>query len=237
MAERDYEVDGRTITVKADGRVLRSPVPDGVSPSMFRHVLAAIDRLYRDSGVIPTPVQVVDSWPGFTKADVKRIMATPELRSALALRGVEWDVRQGLTQLQLSALLSLSDPTDARGTKAKMADLGIPMSRYQAWMRNPIFSKALSEQAERNLGDSVQMAMNRLVANAESGDMAAINKIFEMSGRWNPQQQEVHNARQVLTIFLEALEKHASADVLRSVLDEVSQKTQMLAITQTVKGQ
>ena len=93
----------------------------------------------------------------------------------------------------------------------------------------------MTQQSEKNLGDAVQMAINRMIANAEAGDNQAIKMIFEMSGRHNPQQQAVQNAEQVIRIFIEALEKHASPEVLRSVQEEVMQKTRSLSIMQSIQ--
>lgn len=181
------DVEGRDILVKTDGRVKRSPVPEGFSPSMFRHIVAGIDLLYRRSGVLPSVNELLASWEEFDKKTVQKAWGTSELREALKNRGIDFDAKKGLTSEQLYALQILQDPTDQRTTSAKLSAVGIPIGKYRAWMRNPVFSAAMTQQAEQNLGDSVQMALNRLVANAEAGDQRAIEKILEISGRWNPQ--------------------------------------------------
>ena len=41
---RAFEVEGQEVVVlNPDGRVVRQSVPEGVSPTAFRHVLAAVD--------------------------------------------------------------------------------------------------------------------------------------------------------------------------------------------------
>ena len=236
MTDRDIEVDGQSLVIKTDGRVVRSPVPPELDPKVFRHIVAAVDMLYREAGVIPDENAVMASWEGFSRKAVQIAMASEEIRDALSARGIEWDVKLGLTALQLNALLILQDPTDARSTSAKLKDIGVSMSQYRAWQLNPGFKKQMTQQSEKNLGDAVQMAINRMIANAEAGDNQAIKMIFEMSGRHNPQQQAVQNAEQVIRIFIEALEKHASPEVLRSVQEEVMQKTRSLTIVSSMHG-
>lgn len=230
----DIGTEGRELVITHDGRVRRAPVPDGFSPAMFRHVVAGVDLLYRKNGRLPTVDEVMKSWEGFDRATVRKAFASPELPAALRLRGIEWDEKQGLSAEQMYAITILQNP-DGRSTKAKLEEVGISMGKYRAWMRNPIFSSAMNSQAEQNLGDAVQMALNKLVANAEAGDNRAIEKILEISGRWNPQQQEIQNAKSIVLMFMEALQKHADRDTLKKVMDEVSSKSQALTIVQSLK--
>ena len=94
----------------------------------------------------------------------------------------------------------------------------------------------MRDQAEQNLGDSVQVALNRLVANAEAGDQRAIEKILEISGRYNPQQQEVQNARTVVMTVMEVLQEELAGDseVLERILSKVRGRVQVLSITSTL---
>lgn len=234
--KRDIDIDEMTgeLTIVKDGRVLYSPVPKQMDPMEFRHIVAAVDMLYRRNGVIPTEDEVMETWE-FKKKSVQRAFLSEELKKALDLRGVPWDPKQGLTLEQLNAILLLQNPSDTRSNQARLETIGVSMSKFRAWMRNPLFQQQMNLQAEQNLGDAVPVALNALARNAESGDNQAILKVLEITGRWNPQQQEVQNARQVLTIFVEALEKFASPEVLRSVQDEVLSRTRMMSITQSVK--
>lgn len=235
MTDRDIDVEGQSLVIRTDGRVVRSPVPPELDPKVFRHIVAAVDMLYRESGVIPDENAVMASWEGFSRKAVQIAMASEEIRDALSARGIEWDVKLGLTSLQLNALLILQDPTDARSTNAKLKDIGVTATQYRAWMLNPGFKKQMTQQSEKNLANATQMALNRVIANAETGDMQAIKLILEMNDRHNPQAQAVHNAEQVIRIFIEALEKHATPEVLRSVQEEVMSKTRSLSIMQSIQ--
>ncbi len=236
MTERDIETEGRELVIQTDGRVVRSPVPDDFSPAMFRHIVAAIDVLYRRNGQIPTPAEVARDWEGFTVKTVQKAFATEELKSALRIRGIEMNQKAGLTEEQLYVLTILQDPTDRRTTRAKLQDIGVPMAKYQAWMRNPIFASYMNTQAEQNLTDAVQMALNKLVGNAEAGDQRAIEKILEMTNRWNPQQQEIQNARTVVLAFMEIIQSEIEDKALLARIHErVRGKLDALTIVQSLK--
>lgn len=233
---RDIDIDeiSGELTIVTDGRVVYSPVPKRMDPMEFRHIVAAVDMLYRRNGVVPSEEEVMETWT-FKKKSVQRAYQSEELKKALDLRGIPWDPSDGLTLEQMNAILLLQNPSDTRSNQARLETIGVSMSKFRAWMRNPLFQQQMNLQAEQNLGDAIPAALNALARNAENGDNQAINKLLEITGRWNPQQQEVQNARQVLTIFMEALEKHAGPEVLRSVQDEVLSRTRMMSITQSVK--
>ena len=61
----------------------------------------------------------------------------------------------------------------------------------------------------------------------------AIEKILEISGRWNPQQQEVQNARTVVMLVMEVLQEELAGDTekLSRILDRVRAKVSVLSIT------
>lgn len=231
----EIEVKGRDLVINTDGRVQLSPVPEDFSPKMFRHIVAAADMLYRQEGVLPTANRIMRSWEGFNKSAVVAALASEEFKAALAIRGIEWDPKQGLSAEQLNAVLLLQDPSDSRTLKAKLDSIGVPFSKYQAWMRNPTFSRQVNKMAEDNLADAVPMVLDRLVSAADRGDMQAINKVLEVTGRYNPQQQELHNAMQVISIMVEAMEKFVPREVLSSVMEEVQGKTRLMSLTQIVK--
>lgn len=234
--DREIEVEGRELVIQTDGRVKRSPVPDKFSPTMFRHIVAAVDVLYRRNGKIPTPAEVAKDWDGFHLKTVREAFASDEFKQALSIRGIELNAKAGLTPEQLYALTILQDPTDRRTTKAKLEAVGIPMGKYRAWMRNPVFAGAMNSQAEQNLSDAVQMALNKLVANAEAGDQRAIEKILEISGRHNPQQQEIQNARTVVLMFMEVIQSEIQdKELLSRIMSKVQGKIQTLTIVDSIR--
>ena len=233
----DIEAEGRELVIKKDGRVKRSPVPEGFSSQMFRHVVAGVDLLYRRHSKVPTINELMSSWNGFEKATISKIWATPEFKEALSLRGIDFDAKIGLSAEQLYVIQLLQDPSDRRSVKARLDQVGVSIGQYRAWMRNPVFSRAMTEQAEQNLGDSVNISLNRLVAAADAGESWAINKVLEMTGRWNPQQQEVQNARTVVLTVMEVIQEELADDkeALERILSRVRGKMTSMAIVTSLK--
>jgi hypothetical protein len=226
---RAFETEGDdVVVVHQDGRVRLSPVPDDFDRATFRDILAAVDVLYRREGVFPTVEEVHKSWPKISKKTYSRAFATSEFKQALELRGISMSESHGLTAEQATALLVLTNP-DGRPLVSKLRGLGISMPKYQAWMRQPLFSETYRNRSEQNLGDAIPVALNNLISNADKGDQRAIEKLLEITGRYNPNQIEVDNARQVVLVMVEAVLKHVT---------DKSQRTAILAEVENamVKG-
>lgn len=215
--------DDSVLVVHEDGRVRKSPLPDGIDPNTFRNALAAVDVLYRREGVFPTIDEVYKSWPKITRKTYSKIFVTSEFEQALELRGITKHPNLGLSEEQSMAILLLSDPTDRRTTSTKLKQLGISMPKYQAWMRQPLFSQTLRQRSEQNLGDSIPVALNRLIGNAEAGDQRAIEKLLEVSGRYNPAQVELANARQVVLRLVEiVLSRVTDQDIRNQIMADLT---------------
>lgn len=234
---RTFELEGDDVAViHEDGRVRRSPIPAGIERTTFRNALSAVDVLYRQEGVVPTIDEVHRLWPQITKRTYEKLWAMPEFKEALELRGIRMDKDAGLTELQAHAILLLSDPTDHRNTSTKLRELGISMARYQAWMKSPLFADTLRKRAEDNLGNAIPTALNALIGNVEKGDQRAIEKLLEVSGRYNPAQIEVANARQVVLVMVEAVLKHVPDKAAReAILGELTDSMTTLSITSELK--
>lgn len=225
MRRFDLDQDGENVlVVHDDGRVKATPVPAGIDGFTFRNALAACDTLYRREGVFPTVKEVYESWPKITKRTYEKIFATPEFKQALEARGIHMEEYPGLTEEQAMAVLLLSDPTDRRTTTAKLRQLGISQPKYHAWMRQPLFSRTLRERSEQNLGDAIPTALNRLVGNVEAGDQRAIEKLLEVTGRYNPQQTEMNNAREVILRLVEIILKHVQdPDTKKAIMQDLTE--------------
>jgi hypothetical protein len=119
-------------------------------------------------------------------------------------------------------LLKLLDITDQRTLGAKLKDLNIPMARYQAWLQHPLFKQSLLRRTEEQFKDAVPLALNRLVINADHGDERAIEKILEITGRWNPAQQQIEDVKNVVVSVIEAVVRNVQDPKLRqAIMDDV----------------
>lgn len=213
-----------SVKVVHDGRVKSVSIPRGVKPEIFKEALVVVTTLYNRNGVFPTTQEARSFRRSILKSTWDKIYSTPEFKEALEIRGISMDPLDGLTPQQMLAIEILANPVDRRNTETRMKAIGVSMSTYRSWMRNKLFAELVREKSEQNLGDSVSVAMNRLVANAEAGDQRAIEKVLEISGRYNPAQIEQANARQVILAVVEIVLRHVTdPDMKKAIVEDLQQ--------------
>ena len=197
--------------------------PDGISDEQFRNAVAAAYTFYRQTGKLPTTTDLTKVHNSITSKTYSRLMLTDEFKQALRYRGVEWDEDAGLTLEQQSVLIKFQDFTDRRSIGVKLKELGVPMARYQAWLKQPLFRKAHNDAAEAVIQEAVAPALLALSGKAAAGEDRAIEKLLEISGRWNPNAMAAEDAKVVVMTLLEAIIKHVKdPDVKKAIMSEVS---------------
>jgi hypothetical protein len=197
--------------------------PEGVTDAQFRTTVAAIYTHYRQYGKLPTVPELTKIHKGIPAATYSALLLTDELKEALSYRGIEWDEDAGLSLEQQSVLLKLQDFSDRRSIGVKLKEMGVPMTRYQAWLRQPLFRKAVNDAAETVLQEAVAPALLALSGKAAAGEDRAIEKLLEISGRWNPNAAAAQDAKVVVMTLLEAVIKHVKdPEVKKAIMSEVS---------------
>lgn len=238
MTSSDYlEIEpGRVVVRDKSSGIHPIPVPTGISELAFRNAVAVVVTFYLNNGVLPTVEQMHDSWRKIPVSTYAKIVVEPEFAQALAYRGIEWAGSSGLTLEQRNVLVALSDPTDRAGLGAKLRRLKVPYSTYQAWMRQPHFAEARRQQAEHNMGDAVPMLLDGVVSKAEAGDLSAIKLGLEISGRYNPQQQQVQDAKAIVQALAESVVRHVKDPEVRSaILADMREQADMLMLQRTTQ--
>lgn len=201
------------------------PTPVGFTDSQFRAGVAAAYTHYRQTGKLPSVSDIHEIHPALSVTQASALLLTDEFKKALEYRGIQWDDKAGLTLEQQSVLIKLSDYTDRRSLGVKLQELGVPMARYQAWLKHPLFRKAINDNAEMALQEAVAPALTALAGKAAAGEDRAIEKVLEISGRWNPNAQSVEDARIVVMALVEAVIKHVKdPEVKKAIMSEVSLK-------------
>lgn len=214
---------GGVIVHTPKGDVKNIPAPKGFDVKTFKGVLAAFHTAYLQKGKLPSVDDVYAVWPKTTKKNISGLMGTLEFRNALSHRGIQFDPKDGLSMEQQTVLLKLSDPFDRRGLSAKLRDLGVPMARFQAWQKQPLFNELLNQQTKNNYEEALPAIRQRLIGNAEAGDQRAIELVFAMTGEWNPQQQHLDDAKTIIIKIVEAIIKHVKdRGVREAILADVS---------------
>lgn len=221
MSEIDIG-DGEILVRTPKGAINRVPTPRGFTDFIFRSSVSAFDTAYRTLGKVPTVDDIHAIWSRIPKATYAAIYVTPEFRQALQYRGIEWDVDEGLSMEQAALLHKLTDFTDKRSIGAKLKELGIPMARYTAWQHNHLFAESMRIRTEKMFNDAVPLALNKLLSNMDSGDQRAVEKVLEITGRWNPAQQQVEDVKRVVVAIVESVIKNVrDPEVRRAIMADV----------------
>lgn len=231
----DFQAGEAEIRVRdKDGRFQPVKTPPGFTDLAFRNAVAAFDSAYRVQGRMPTVDQVHVIWPKVPKKTYAALFMTEEFQQALRYRGIEWDIDSGLSMEQSMAILKLSDPFDRRSVSVKLKELGIPMPRYQAWMKQPLFYEARNQTSLNAYREALPDLRNRLISEAESGKMQAIEMVFAITGEWDPNQKQLEDAKTVVMALVEAVISHVKdPDTRKAIFADV----QGYASTMTVVSQ
>lgn len=233
MSSSDYlEIESGRITVRdTSGGIHPIATPAGVSDLAFRNAVAVVVTYYLNNGALPTVDQMHDSWNRIPASTYAKIVVEPEFRQALSYRGIEWDGSSGLTLEQRNVLIALSDPTDRASLGSKLKRFKVPYSTYQAWMRQPHFAEARRQQAEHNMSDAVPLFLDTVVSKADQGDLSAVKLGLEISGRYNPQQQQIQDAKAIVQALAESVVRHVKdPDVRSAILADMREQADMLML-------
>lgn len=218
-------VDGGIRVRQTDGAFQRVETPEGFTDFVFRNAVTAFDATYRFHGKLPSVDEVHKFWPRIPVRTYSALFLTEEFKQALAVRGIDWEPDNGLSMEMSMALIALSDPTDRRSTNVKLKEMAIPYSRFQNWMQNPLFAQSYSRRAEATLKGAAATALNKLVGNMEAGDQRAIEKVLEITGRWNPAQQQLEDAKTVIVRVIESVIKNVPDPATRkAIMDDVQRE-------------
>lgn len=132
-----------------------------------------------------------------------------ETNHALAIRGVSTEVH--LTPEQDYVISILGDTSSKLNWNERMRRAGVSQAKLMAWRKNPVFDnamKGLAEQVTAN-HDVALFELGRLTG---EGNLRAIEKSLEISGRYNPNQQSTVDAIAIINRTVEVLAKHLSDD-------------------------
>lgn len=145
------------------------------------------------------------------------------LRSVNGSMGLNGFKARTLTAEQLAAANTLLDLTDTRSQKKKLQDLSISTTKYQSWLKDPVFKQYLMERAENLLGDNGHEANLALLDSVRSGNIQAIAYFNEMTGRFIPESKRSISRNNV-----------DMQSIVRSVIEIVQQEVPDLETQQRI---
>lgn len=220
MSEIEQVEGGIVVRTIKDGYE-RIDTPVGFTDEAFRNTVAATYTAYMNLGRIPSVDDVYKLWSKIPKKTYAGIFMTDEFKTAMQYRGVEFDSEAGLSLEQHMALIKMVNPNDRRSDSAKLKELGIPMARWQAWLKQPLFKEHYRARGEDVLLDAITPTLVGIAAAAPT-DLNAAKLLLEMTNRWNPNQQAALDAKIIVTTVVEAvIELVSDKDTRAAILDRV----------------
>lgn len=195
--------------------------PKDTDPEEFRKVISGCYRTWLQQGTLD-PTTIAEK-TGLTVERVSFYLSQDETGYALAVRGIDTQGTSLLSPEQDNALMVLSDTTSRKSFNARMRDAGINQAKLLAWRKNPTFERAYTGIVE-TIAQQYEPAMLELARRAGDGDIRAIEKSLEISGRYNPNTQGTIDVLVVINRVTEILAKHLSdqPEVLRAISGDLS---------------
>lgn len=156
-----------------------------------------------------------------------------DYRNGMSDRGIEIDPNVGqMTAEQLACVRLLTNPMDRRTPRGKLQALGIPYSKYAGWLKQKPFNDAIRGIAGRGLEEAIPLAEVALSASASNGDLPSIKFLMEVTGRYNPQQQQAVDAQALIAVMVDAAQ-----EVLGNDPEKLRQYTDIVRLkAQSIKG-
>lgn len=186
-----------------------------------RVVLTYIEQEYLMYGQIPT-AEAAEARKVASKEFYNKCLHNKEFQEALERRDVKIPLDSApigvLTPLQLLVANTMLDLSDNRSEKNKLKDLGIPSSKWQAWLRDPAFQNYLRTRAEAVLGDNLHESHLALVDRVKAGDVHAIKYFNELTGRYVPNATDKVDVNAILMRVLEIIQKHVTDSGVASLI-------------------
>lgn len=190
------------------------PVPTNVSPATFRAVLAGATAAYSINKGIPT-IEQIQKYCSCQVASISKVLVTSEFRSVMRLRGYPMETTT-LSPEQVFAVSIITNPTNRKPLAAKLKMCGIPYSTYRAWLKQPHFMEYISKISEDMLGEHVADVHTRVVEKATGGDIQAIKLYYELTGRHDPQRQQMVDINNIIGLLLEVITRYVPDSVALS---------------------
>jgi hypothetical protein len=173
-----------------------------------------IERFCATNGQAPTRAQIDARFnlePGFHEA----FEANKLIQKSFKLRGIVYPpMASKLTDNQMHAIAVMLDMYDRRSDEKKLRDLGISTRQWATWMLDDQFAEYVRDRSERMLANSVFEAHKGILKGARNGNVAAAKQLYEITGRWRPDQEQQVDIRRVLHTFIEVIQKYVKDPIV-----------------------
>jgi hypothetical protein len=211
-------------------------MPEFLEPWELEAVLF-IERIHNSTGALPVDNDIIEyltytkKFKGINKQSIASLKTNPLFKASMDSRGIVFNEGVGqlrdvtsLTPRQMAAAEVMLNLTDRRSDEKKLRDIGVSTAEYSTWTQNNIFANYMRERSEQLITNSVHEAHMGLLRGVKQGNTASIKLYYELTGRYNPNEENNVNIRMLIGRVLEAIQKHVKdPGTLNSLAVELSQ--------------
>lgn len=170
-----------------------------------------IETFWNKNGFFPPKSKLLDR--GIE--DPERTYKKSAFIKAMENRGIIIGATEGrspvdFSKAQLAAIMVMSDYLDKRSAHAKMRNLGLSTTQWNAWMKDKTFREYFHELTSKNFEEAISVIKVGLAKRAEEGNVDAIKYYYEVTGRSNNGGQTNQNLRLIITRLVEVLQRRIS---------------------------
>ena len=236
LGEPDYNLPEPTTRGK---QTVKFAIPVGVGEKTFRHIVGAAHTAYVGCKGIPSVDQIYGySDKRVTKATISKTVLTDEFKEAMETRGIPWrpDDYSGISTEQQYVIQILTNPVHEKKTlQQKLRLAGIPYTKYRNWLKQPTFARYLNNITEGMLSEHAGDLHTVLMQKALSGDLNSIKYVHELSGRHDPNRQQVEDLAKIVDKLIEIISQEVKD---QETLIRIANKMQLvMASTTTIQGE
>lgn len=178
-------------------------------------VIFFIERFAATMGNVPTRTQIEERFNGLTDKWFASFNANPLVLKSFRTRGIVYPAQADiLTDDQMHAIATMLDPYDRRSDEKKLRDLGLTSRQWATWLLDDQFAEYMRDRSERMLANSVHEAHKGLVKGARNGNVAAVKTLYEITGRYRPNEESQIDVRRVLHTFIEVIQRYVKDPIV-----------------------
>lgn len=200
-------------------------LPKTIGPQAVNKVMPWVENYYHERKCYPQTHEFLQRY-NVDEKYINDLHGSKLYRNALrerginsALTGTSFD--HELSTEQIATIAVLTNFADTRREEAKLAMLGVSVETYRGWLVDPKFKARLDQESDGVLENIYPDAMQAFARKIKDGDMRAIEKYFEVTGR--VAAPETLNLQRALQAVIEAVQKHVKdPDTLAAISAEIN---------------
>lgn len=174
-----------------------------------------VERFHASTGQAPTDAQINQRFTGLTPEILHNFKTNPLVLKSLKARGINYPAAADkFTPEQMHAAAVMLDMVDRRSDEKKLRDLGITTRKWSQWLLDDEFAAYLSDRSEKLLANSIPEAHKGLLKGVRNGNVAAVKTMYEITGRYRPDEEVQIDIRRVLQTFIEVIQKFIKDPIL-----------------------